>query len=159
MVGLAAGTILRHTVQLTFTFQRRSPFLQVIHVTVVHADNQVELIKVICTHRTRAMRQQIPPSGRMYPHPAVRHFPLMIRQNTGRINLIRTCFAGLFYQMPHHSFRTRGTADISQTYKQYSLFLHHLFINTSALFMQLQCRIKDSIKNRVNDALLHTIFF
>mgnify|MGYP001055709329 len=51
MVSGNAGTVLRHAMNLFPLFRRRSFFFQIIYVTVVHANNQIKIIKVLCPHR------------------------------------------------------------------------------------------------------------
>ena len=51
MVGENAGTVLRHAMNLFPLFRRRSFFFQIIYVTVVHANNQIKIIKVLCPYR------------------------------------------------------------------------------------------------------------
>ena len=71
MVGENAGTVLRHAMNLFPLFRRRSFFFQIIYVTVVHANNQIKIIKVLCPHRTGAMNQLITTTGSVCTHPAI----------------------------------------------------------------------------------------
>ena len=86
---------------------------RIIYVTVVHANNQIKIIKVLCPHRTGAMNQLITTTGSVCTHPAIRQLALMIRQDSGGINHKFFFQSGFFDQVKHYSFRRRATADIS----------------------------------------------
>ena len=85
MICRNTGAILRHAMNLLPFFGRRSFVFQVIYVPVVHTDYQIKIIKIFRTDGARTMHQLITATGRMSTHPAIRQFPLMIRQDSGRI--------------------------------------------------------------------------
>ena len=50
---------------LSACFHRRSTLFQIINITVIHSDNQIELIEIIRTYRTGTVRQVVTPTGGM----------------------------------------------------------------------------------------------
>ena len=80
---------------------------------------QIKIIIIFRTDGARTMHQLITATGCMSTHPAIRQFPLMIRQDSGRIYHKFFFQSRFFYQMKHHAFSRRATADISKADKQY----------------------------------------
>jgi hypothetical protein len=111
------STVFRHAMYLSACFHRRGTLFQIINITVIHSDNQIELIEIIRTYRTGTVRQVVTPTGGMGTHPAVGQLSLMIGKNTCRVDNELIFTPCLFYQMPHHPFRRRRAANVAQANK------------------------------------------
>ena len=119
MICRNTGAVLCHAMNLFPFFGRRCFVFQIIYIPVVHTDYQIKMIEIFYTDGARTMHQLITATSRVSTHPAVRQFALMIRQDSGGIYHKLFFQSRFFYQMKHHAFSRRATADISKADKQY----------------------------------------